>query len=209
MKKNKAETDDTIRKLIAVARTHFTEYGFADAALETIVRDAQLTRGALYHHFGNKKGLFRIVLEAVQQEVAERVEQEASGSEDVWEQLRLGCLAFVTAAVEPRNKRIMLIDGPAVLGWEEWRSMDEIHSMRLLRGQLELMKQEGYLKPVSIDAMTHFLSGALNEIALWNAQASKDQSSMEETTTVISLFLEGFKRRTAEQPIDASNESSR
>ncbi|WP_028596385.1 TetR/AcrR family transcriptional regulator [Paenibacillus assamensis] len=197
MKRNKADTDVTIRQLIEVGRAHFTEHGYADASLESIVQEAKLTRGALYHHFGNKKGLFRIVLESVQAEVAEHVEQAASMSEDVWEQLHLGCRAFVIAAVEPRRKHIMLIDGPSVLGWEEWRMLDGKHSMRLLREQLQMMKERGHLHPVSIDAITHFLSGALNEIALWNAQHSDSKQSMEETMAVISLFLEGFKRRSS------------
>ncbi|TVX92490.1 TetR/AcrR family transcriptional regulator [Paenibacillus agilis] len=197
MKRNKADTDETIRQLIEVGRAHFTEHGYADTSLESIVQDAQLTRGALYHHFGNKKGLFRVVLESVQQEVAEFLEQAASRSEDMWEQLHFGCRAFVIAAVEPRRKQIMLIDGPSVLGWEEWRMLDEKHSMRLLREQLQSMKEHGYLHPVSIDAITHFLSGALNEISLWNAQQSDSEQSMEETMNVISLFLEGFKRRSS------------
>lgn len=199
MKKSKAEANETIRRLIEVARAHFTEHGYADAALETIVAKAQLTRGALYHHFGNKKGLFRIVLESVQQEVAARVEEGASKGEDVWEQLYLGCRAFITAAVEPANKRILLIDGPSVLGWSAWREMDANNSMRLLHEQLQMMKQQGYLSPVSIDAMTHFLSGALNEITLWNAQQMDHQQAMDETMKVMSLFLDGFKRRAAEE----------
>ncbi|GGD78159.1 TetR/AcrR family transcriptional regulator [Paenibacillus nasutitermitis] len=193
MKKNKAETNETIRKLIEIARTHFTEYGYADAALESIVHEAQLTRGAVYHHFRNKKGLFRIVFESAHQAVAERVEQEASKSGDVWEQLEIGCCAFVAAAVENQNKRIMLIDGPAVLGWEVWRSLDEKNSMRSLREQLLVMKQKGFLKPVSIDAMTHLISGALNEITLWNAHNPDHPQALEETKAVISLLLEGFR----------------
>ncbi|WP_025852387.1 TetR/AcrR family transcriptional regulator [Paenibacillus ehimensis] len=194
MKKNKEETDETIRKLIAIARRHFTEKGYADSALEEIVSEAMLTRGALYHHFGNKKGLFHVVLEAVQKEVAEQVEAEASQSDDVWEQLLFGCRAFVKAAVEPRSRRILLIDGPAVLGWDVWRKMDQQHSMRLLRVQLQIMKEQGCFRPASIEAMTHFLSGALNESALWIAQMPDQQQALEETMTVIALLVEGLKR---------------
>ncbi|MFD0868340.1 TetR/AcrR family transcriptional regulator [Paenibacillus residui] len=194
MRRNKEETNATIHKLIETARKHFTIYGYTDSALEDIVREAKLTRGALYHHFGNKKGLFLAVLEAVQSEVAERVESEAARSEDVWEQLIFGCRAFVAAAVEPHNKRIMLIDGPAVLGWDAWRRMDEQNSMRLLRDQLQWMQQLGYLKPVSIEALTHALSGAMNEAALWMAQMPEEGQPLEETMTVISLLLEGFKQ---------------
>jgi AcrR family transcriptional regulator len=194
MKRNKEETNETIRKLIEVARNHFTERGYADAALEDIVQEAELTRGALYHHFGNKKGLFLAVLETVQKEVAERVETQAESSEDVWEQLFLGCRAFVMAAVEPRNKRIILVDGPAVLGWEEWRRLDEQNSMRHLQEQLQIMQQQGELKPVSIPALTHILSGALNETALWLAEVPEEKQVLNDSMEVLSLLLEGFKQ---------------
>ncbi|EST53734.1 transcriptional regulator [Brevibacillus panacihumi W25] len=193
MRRNKEETAITIQTLIEVARTHFTERGYADAALEEIVQEAGLTRGALYHHFGNKKGLFQAVLDTVQKEVAERVETQAATSADVWEQLILGCRAFITAAVEPRNKRIMLLDGPAVLGWEEWRRMDEQNSMRLLRAQIQFMQQQGELRQVAVDALTHMLSGAMNEAALWIAQAAEDEQAYEESMSVISLLLEGLR----------------
>ncbi|WP_404357579.1 TetR/AcrR family transcriptional regulator [Cytobacillus firmus] len=191
MKRNKEETYETIVSLIEVARRHFTEKGYAAASMEDIVTEANLTRGALYHHFGNKRGLFQAVLEAVQKEIGDRVEAAASQSENPWEQLTLGCRAFVASAVEPRTRRILLIDGPAVLGWEVWRSMDEQHSMRHLRDQLQIMQEQGNLKPVPLDALTHFLSGALNESALWIAE-SRDERSIEETMSVISHCLSGF-----------------
>ncbi|ALC80241.1 MULTISPECIES: TetR/AcrR family transcriptional regulator [Bacillus] len=194
MKKKQEETNETIRKLIDIARNYFTERGYAETALKDIVDEARLTRGALYHHFENKKGLFHVVLESVQIEIAQRIEAEASKSDDLWEQLLLGCRAFVTAAVEPRNKRILLIDGPAVIGQEVWRKMDEQNSMRHLREQLHFLNQQGYLKPVSIDAMTHVVSGALNESALWIAENPEDGESLEQTMTAISLLLNGFKR---------------
>lgn len=196
MRKSKAETTETIRKLIAVARTHFTSHGYADAALESIVHEANLTRGAVYHHFRNKKELFRIVLEDVQREVAEKVELESSTSEDLWQQLSLGCRAFIMAAVEERNRRIMLIDGPAILGWKVWREMDKNHSMRLLRGQLEIMKNQGYFQMTPLDALTHFISGGLNEMALWLANESSRSNALDEAMSVLTVFLEGFKQNT-------------
>src|SRR5690606_29795686 len=118
MRRSKAETTETIRKLIEIARTHSSVQDHANAAVNSIVNEAQLTRGAVYHHLRSKKELLREVLEDVQQEVSRRVESEASKSEDSWQQLILGCRAFIMAAVEESNRRIMLIDGPAILGWE-------------------------------------------------------------------------------------------
>ncbi|MFC4775940.1 TetR/AcrR family transcriptional regulator [Paenibacillus sp. GCM10023252] len=195
MKRNKEDTSGTIDLLIRTGRQHFTARGYAGAALEEIVQEAQLTRGAVYHHFRSKRGLFEAVLEAVQRDVAERVEFEASKTDDPWEQLVLGCRTFVAAAVEPYNKRIMLIDGPAVLGWEAWRRMDERNAMRLLRDQLEEMQQQGYLVPLSIEAITHLISGALNEFALWLAHQPDADKQLEEQMSVITLMLEGFRVR--------------
>lgn len=134
------------------------------------------------------------MLEDVQREVAERLEQEASTSEDVWEQLYLGCRAFIMAAVEERNRRIMLIDGPAILGWEVWREMDKNHSMRLLRVQLEIMQEQGHFQLVPLDAMTHFISGGLNETALWLANESQQPNALDETMKVLAVFLKGLKQ---------------
>ncbi|MCT6924221.1 TetR/AcrR family transcriptional regulator [Metasolibacillus sp.] len=193
MKRSKEESYETISKLKGIARKHFAEHGYAATVLDEIVEEANLTRGAIYHHFGSKKGLFLAVLESIQSEVAEKVESEAAKSEDLWDQLILGCHAFVTAAVEEKNKQILLIDGPAVLGWETWRSMDEKGSMRLLYEQLEMMQHQGYFESISIKALTHILSGALNESVLWIAQMPNVAESIEETFKIISLLLDRFK----------------
>jgi len=198
MRRTKEETAATIRKLLDIARTHFTEYGYAEAALESIVREANLTRGAVYHHFRSKQELFRGVLEDVQAQVAGRVEQAASKSEDPWQQLYLGCRAFILAAIEPGIKRIMLVDGPAILGWDAWRAMDRNHSMRLLREQLADMQRQGcFTRPFSIEAMTACISGGLNEMALWLANESASRDAMDETMNVLDVLLGGLKHGSA------------
>ncbi|NRS47484.1 TetR/AcrR family transcriptional regulator [Brevibacillus sp. HB2.2] len=194
MKMSKAEQkQQTMQKLIEVAREMFSKKGYADAAMEDIVKQAGVTRGALYHNFGSKEGLFEAVLASVQQEIGERVEAEAAKSEEPWQQLILGCLAFVSSAVEQRNKRILLIDGPAVIGWEKWRRMDEENSMRHLREQLQTIQEQGYLRPVSIDALTHLLSGAMNEAVLWISETPDHEKSLEEISAAMTLLLEGYR----------------
>lgn len=196
MKRSKEEQKKaTIRKLTEVARAHFSEQGYANASMEEMVKEAGLTRGALYHHFGSKEGLFHAVLEMVQAEIAERVETEAAKSEEVWEQLLLGCRAFISAAVESPNRRILLIDGPSVLGWEAWRRMDAQHSMRLLHEQLQMMQEQGYLRPVSVASLTHLLSGAMNEAVLWISQLPDSQQALREVTESLTLMLAGFRAK--------------
>jgi AcrR family transcriptional regulator len=85
MKRSKEDAHETIVKLVEVARKHFTERGYAESSMEEMVAEAKLTRGALYHHFGSKKGLFQAVLESIQTEIGERVEAEAAQSDDAWE----------------------------------------------------------------------------------------------------------------------------
>jgi AcrR family transcriptional regulator len=192
MKRTKEDTTHTINKIIEVAQIYFTKHGYASSTLEDIAKESELTRGSIYHHFKNKKGLFMVVLESIQKEIAVRIETEAEKKKDIWEQLLSGCQAFVVAAVEPQNKQILLIDGPAVLGWDTWRSIDERNSMRLLRGQLKIMKENGYLENVPIDPLAHCLSGALNELSLWMAHMPNYQESLESTMEIISQMLKGF-----------------
>ncbi|GKU79957.1 TetR/AcrR family transcriptional regulator [Paenibacillus sp. L3-i20] len=189
MRRTKDDANETNRRLIDVARKQFAEQGYEKVALEQIATEADVTRGALYHHFRNKRGLFHAVLEAVQQEVGERVEEEASKSDDLMDQLLQGCRAFLSAAIEPRNKRILLVEGPAVLGWDVWRELDEQNSLRHLKEQLVFMKEQGVLGDVSVDAMAHFISGALNESALWMAHLEDTRDSMEETMKMLTLLL--------------------
>ncbi|MGF7029281.1 AcrR family transcriptional regulator [Paenibacillus mucilaginosus] len=204
MRRSKEEAHQTIRRLTEVARAHFTENGYVGASLESIVQEADVTRGAVYHHFRSKKELFRIVLEAVQLEVAEQVEAAASAADEVWEQLYRGCRAFVLAAVEQSRKRILLVDGPAIMGWDVWRAMDEKYSMRLLREQLELMQEQGHIPGVSAAAMAHFLSGALNETSLWLASRTPDAADLDNSMNVIRLFLDGIRkhREDLQTPLD-------
>ncbi|WP_277678981.1 TetR/AcrR family transcriptional regulator [Gracilibacillus dipsosauri] len=195
MRKTKEDTELTIQELLKIARSLFTEKGFANVALEEIVKEAGLTRGALYHHFKNKHGLFLAVFEAVQREVGEKVEEEAAKSSDMWEQLLLGCRAFITSSVKSQNQRILLIDGPAVLGWDTFRLMDEKYSMKSLKEQLLKMKDHQLLMPVSIDAMTHCLSGAMNEAILWIAENQEGvESRTEEVMENLFLMIKGFEK---------------
>lgn len=193
MRRTKSEANETIQLLLKVARAQFTEKGYAHAALEEIADEAHVTRGALYHHFKNKQGLFLAVLELVQTEIGQRVEAEADRYVDPWEQLLFGCRAFIATVVEPQNKRIMLVDGPSVAGWESWREMDEQNSMSHLREQLASMQQQGKMKAAPVDALTRALSGALNECSLWVAQMPDTDKGIEETMHVIAVMLQGFR----------------
>lgn len=188
-----AQRAETSARLIAVARAQFAERGYAQAATETIVRLAGVTRGALYHHFGSKEGLFKAVVAEVQRDVALRVAAAAQGGNDPWEQLLAGCRAFLRTSLEPDVQRIMLLDGPAVIGWEAWRELDAEHAMRLLEAGLGELVATRQIQAVSVPAATHLLSGAMNEAVLWIARTERPLQALDETVTTLERLLAGLR----------------
>ncbi|MFD8121652.1 TetR/AcrR family transcriptional regulator, partial [Streptomyces albidoflavus] len=162
----------TRQALVRESRRLFSTLGYGAVGLSEIVAAAGVTKGALYHHFSSKSELFRVVLEQAQQEVAERIAATADARESSWEQLLVGCEAFLGASTDPAIQRIMLIDGPAVLGWAEWREMNEATSGRHLAEVLAVLIEEGTIPAQPVEPLTHLLSGAMNEAALWLGAAA-------------------------------------
>lgn len=188
-----AQRAETTARLLAIARVQFAEHGYAQAATESIVRLAGVTRGALYHYFDSKEGLFRAVVAAVQHDVARKVAAAAADCDDPWEQLRAGCRAFLRACLEPDVQRILLLDGPAVLGWEAWRALDAEHAMRLLAAGIDELVAQGRIQSISAPAVTHLLSGAMNEAVLWAARAAEPQQALDEAIVALDHLLAGLK----------------
>jgi AcrR family transcriptional regulator len=190
----------TQAKLIEIARELFTKLGYAQTPTEEIVQRAGVTRGALYHHFGSKEGLFLAVLATVQQEVAQRIVEEAEQAPTLWAQLLAGCHAFLKVSLDRDVQRILLIDAPAVLGWEQWRALDAEHSMQTLTSILTALAQQGELAVASIPAATHLLSGAMNEAALWIARADNPEQALDEAGAALEQMLRGLRTAMVDGP---------
>lgn len=183
----------TTQHLVEVARALFATEGYAQTSTEEVVRRAGVTRGALYHHFGSKEGIFVAVLDAVQGDVARQVAAAALGESDAFEQLRAGCHAFLNAALDPRVQRIALIDAPSVLGWDTWREQDAAHSQRLLHLALEDLSARGIISGISPVAATYLLSGAMNEAALWIARANPIEPALDAALHALDRLLDGLR----------------
>ncbi len=193
--KNEEASYKTTSNLLAIARKHFTQYGYFDVTLEQIAEEGNVTRGAVYHHFKNKQGLFIAVLECVQKDVSMQIEKAAMKSDDPWQQLILGCIGFVKAANERENKRILLIDAPAVLGWITWRQIDQENSMNVLQEHINDLKEWGYLcDDVETELMAYSVSGALNELALNYSQTEITNNDNKLINTITQLVY-GFKKK--------------
>lgn len=192
--KNEEASYKTTSKLLDIARKHFTESGYFDVALEKIADEGNVTRGAIYHHFKNKQGLFMAVLECVQKDVSIQIEKMAMASDDPWQQLILGCVGFIKAANEKENKQILLVDAPAVLGWSVWRRIDQENAMHVLQEHINDLKTWGYLDDtVDTELMTYSISGALNELAL-NYSQTEVTDNDNKIINMVTRFVHGFKK---------------
>jgi AcrR family transcriptional regulator len=187
------QRERTRRALVEQARALFATRGYADVGLAEIVRAAGVTKGALYHQFEGKAELFRVVLAEVAAEVADAVvaAAEAQG-DDPWAQFTAGCRAFLEASTDPAVARIALVDGPAVLGWAEWRAVDEATSGRHLVEALETLVARGVLAPRPLEPLAHLLGGAMNEAALWLA-VTGEPDALERVWAELRAMLEALR----------------
>ena len=193
-----AQREATVAALIAVARELFAERGYAGVGTEEIVKQAGVTRGALYHHFrGGKEELFRAVLVQISAETMQRVVQEAARTDDPWEELVLGSEAFLDASMTPEVQRIMLVDGPSVLGWDVWRAIDTDHGLGLLEAAVQTAMDAGRLQPGSASAVAQVLAGALDEAAMVVARADDPAAARAEMGLTVRRLLEGLRGPTA------------
>jgi hypothetical protein len=104
-----------------------------------------------------------------------------------------GCYAFLETSLDPEIQRIMLLDGPAVLGWETWRKIDEAQSGRLLEEILVILTEQGIIQPLPATALTRLLSGAMNEAALWIAQSSDPRQSLADAKETLGALLSALR----------------
>jgi len=187
--------EQTRRTLVREGRRLFAASGYAAVGLAEIVRAADVTKGALYHHFAGKAELFRAVVAQVQAEVGERVAAAADAEAEPWARLGAGCQAFLTAGTDPDVRRIMLVDGPAVLGWQAWRAMDEASSARHLAEALTESIEAGLIAPQPVAPLAHLLSGAMNEAVLWLAETGDliDPTDLADVRAALARMLEALR----------------
>jgi AcrR family transcriptional regulator len=185
--KHAERSEATRAALVAAARPLFAERGFAGVGTEEIVRAAGVTRGALYHQFRDKEDLFAAVFELLESELAQRTAAAAgaSGTTDPLAELRVGAEAWLDACTEPEIQRIVLLDGPAVLGWERWREIGTRYGRGLVEAVLQAAVDAGRLSPQPIRPLAHVLMGAVDEAALYVATAEDPAAARVEVGAVL------------------------
>ena len=185
MAKTRAETMEENRaKLIAAARKAFAEKGYAAASMDELTAEAGLTRGALYHNFGDKRGLFAAVVNQIDSEMAARAKAVAASEPDEWKALLAEGIAYIEMALDPEVQRIVLLDGPAVLGDpSKWPSQD--NCLQVTQQAVERLIARGTMKSLDPEAAARLISGAALNAALWVAAS-------EDAAAVLTKAIEAF-----------------
>jgi len=181
-------------KLIAAARKAFADKGYSAASMDDLTADVGLTRGALYHNFGDKRGLLAAVVDHIDSEMALRAQQIGAGAGDDWQCLLAEGVAYIEMALDPEVQRIVLRDGPAVLGDpSQWPSQSSCLQATLRT--VERLISQGILKPVDAEAAARLLSGAALNAALWIAASDDPQDVLPKAVEAFQSLATGLLLR--------------
>lgn len=178
-------------KLIAAARKAFAEQGYAAASMDHLTAEAGLTRGALYHNFGDKRGLLAAVVDQIDSEMADYAQSVGAKAADIWSGLLAEGAAYIEKALDPEVQRIVLLDGPAVLGDpSQWPSQNRC--LQATRAKLEQLIEQGIVKAVDPEAAAMLLNGAALNAALWLASCADPQAMLPKTLDAFNMLASGF-----------------
>ncbi len=191
--RREAEAQATRDALVQAALELFTERGYSGVGTEEIVARATVTRGALYHHFADKRDLFRAVFERVEEDLMERIGAQMEASDDPYELMIAGMRSFLDACEEPAVKQISLTDAPAVLGWQEWREIDNRHGLGLTRAALKGAVDAGVLRPIAVEPMAHLFVAALAEAAFVIAHSEQPRKARAEVERALIQLVAGLR----------------
>ncbi|WP_126979613.1 TetR/AcrR family transcriptional regulator [Frigidibacter oleivorans] len=183
--------DETRRKLLASARAAFAEKGFSDTSMDDLTAAVGLTRGALYHNFGDKRGLFAAVVDQIDAEMASRARSLAEAENTAWQALLAEGSAYIEMALDAEVQRIVLRDGPAVLGDPAcWPSQNRC--LDATRTTVAQLLAEGTLRPVDVEAASRLLNGAALNAALWVAACDDPAATLPKAQAAFRMLAEGL-----------------
>ncbi|MDT4932093.1 MAG: hypothetical protein QOF92_4960 [Pseudonocardiales bacterium] len=180
--------------LVQAARPLFAAHGFGNVSTEAIVQAAGVTRGAMYHQFADKAELFAAVFETVEAEVTSRIAAAvaAGGATDPIEVMKIGAGIWLDACAEPEVQRIVLMESPAVLGWERWHEIGLRHGLGLVQGLIAQGISVGRIPEQPVEPLAHVLIGALDEAALYIARAGDRVQARADIGAVLDRLVDGL-----------------
>ncbi len=179
--------------LVRAAQRLFTRKGYRGTATEEIVRAAKVTRGALYHHFSDKEELFRAVFEATEEQMLERVLGAAANEGSPLAQLQVAIDAFLAACLDATLRRIVLQEGPAVLGWTTWHEIDSQYAFGAVSAGLHAAMDSGELERQSVEPLAHLVVGSLVQAGMVVARAEDQEAASEAIGHALHRMLDGLR----------------
>ncbi|WP_449555161.1 TetR/AcrR family transcriptional regulator [Lelliottia amnigena] len=192
VRRTRAEMEETRAALLAMARKVFKEHGYAETSMDDLTAQAGLTRGALYYHFGDKKGLLAAVVDQIDDEMDQRLQTISDNAEDPWDGFCNRCRAYLEMALEPEFQRIVLRDAKAVLGGSSPESQRYcVQSMQRLIGNLI---DQGVVDDADPQALASLIYGSLAEAAFWIADGEESDNRLTQGITALNLLLRGLRR---------------
>lgn len=193
VRRTRAAMQETRTLLLATARQMFSELGYAHTSTDDLTARAGLTRGALYHHFGDKKGLLAAVVEQLDAEMDERLRAITDTAENAWDGFRQRCRAYLEMALEPEIQRIVLRDARAVLGGGSPEA--QRHCIESLRQLIENLVLQGVLVEAQAQALAALIYGSLAEATVWIAEAEDGDVRLAQASQAFELLLRGVLKR--------------
>ena len=189
------QAEGTRSLLVATARELFTAHGFAATSIEEIVQRAGVAKGALYHHFGGKRDLFRAVYDVVQADAVAAVVAAALAEREPWAAVRAGLSAFLDACLEPAFRRVVVLDSVGVLQQDVWEGGIEHNELPMLRTVLIPLVDADFLPGVAIEPLVHVTLGGLYGAALFIARSRKPRVARGEVEAVLDALVAGLQSR--------------
>jgi AcrR family transcriptional regulator len=188
-----ANAETTRRVLLREARRLFARRGYAEVSLDEICRRARVTKGALYHHFRDKRHLFRTVCYQVEEEWVERALEAAAGQQDPLGRLETGCAALLDACLDPTLQRVLLLDAPAVLDWEELRKLETQRGLGLMSAALGDAMDAGQLERQPVEPLARLVLGALTEASVAIARDPDPAHARAQIGSSLTRLIRGLR----------------
>lgn len=189
-RRSKADMEQTRQALLSSARKSFTDHGYAATAMDELCTAAGLTRGALYHHFGDKQGLLKAVVAEMDVEMDQRLQQSFVTANNTWAGLQQRCQLYLEMAQEAEIKRIILQDARAVLGQRSGTESQQC--ITSLQSILQELMQAGTIHHTDSEALALLIHGSLTEASFWIADAQDSQQRLKHAVAAVQLLLNGL-----------------
>jgi AcrR family transcriptional regulator len=196
MNRRQRFSESTKRALVDVAERLFTENGYSGTSLDAIVAGADVTKGALYHHFSGKQAIFEAAFERVESRATAGIAEAAEGHRDPWEKAQAGLRAFLAAVQEPGYRQIVISDGPSVLGHERFREQEERSTYAIVDEVVRaVLTADGWdLDEDMLDTFTRIFFGAMSAAGGSVAVSEDPAAAAARVEVAIGVILTGLQR---------------